>query len=262
MRLINFDDFLARLFQILFSDRVVEFQFDFFAQFLRADPSGSLDYDFSRNRTRLHLDDYLHAVAFWRTEDANILDGAALVKRLHILFHGYVVIWLAHLCPHICQNPLFTDGGGPCVLYFDRPDDGTRRRLLRNLRPGRWRSQQRTNECDPSCRKWGAHPSGKFFHRLRSAIPRKRTNAEQAAISGRRSPSSRQRFSTVASASTESPAVSFNLEVRTSYSVAAAGSRHRERGIRSAQHLAEMLSRRCSPHFLPSLPSRNRLRHI
>ena len=139
--LINFDDFFAPFFQVLFSDRVVEFQFDFFAQFLRADPSGSFDYDFSRIQMRLHLDDYLDAVAFWRTEDAKILDRAALVKRFHILLHGYVVIWLAHLCPHICQKPLFTHGGGPCVLYFDRPDDGTRRRLLGSLRPGRWRSQ-------------------------------------------------------------------------------------------------------------------------
>ena len=31
MRLINFDDFFARFFQILFFDRLIELQFDFFA---------------------------------------------------------------------------------------------------------------------------------------------------------------------------------------------------------------------------------------
>ena len=56
--LINFDDFLPRFFQLLFVDRLVQFQFDFFAQSLCFHAFGTVDYDLAKDRTRLHSDDH------------------------------------------------------------------------------------------------------------------------------------------------------------------------------------------------------------
>jgi hypothetical protein len=69
---IDFDDFLARLFQLLFVNRLVEFQFDFFAQSFRFDPFGSVDFDLAQDRTGLHGDDYLHSIALWLGKNANV----------------------------------------------------------------------------------------------------------------------------------------------------------------------------------------------
>src|SRR5215471_11361515 len=69
VRLINFYDFLARLFQLLFIDRLVESQFDFLAQPLRFDAFGAIDYNLADDRTCLHLDDYFDLVAFRLGED-------------------------------------------------------------------------------------------------------------------------------------------------------------------------------------------------
>src|SRR5206468_1676416 len=77
--LINFDNFLARFLQLLFVYRLVEFQFDFFAQSFRFDLFGSIDFDFAHDRARLDGNDHLHAVAFRLGKDANVQNGAGLV---------------------------------------------------------------------------------------------------------------------------------------------------------------------------------------
>src|ERR1041385_3235136 len=206
---------------------------------MRFDSFCSLDYDFSRDQSRLHLDDYLDSIAQRLAEDANILDGTALVKRFDILLHGSVVKWLAHLCPHVRQNVFLAHRGWTGVLDVDRSDDGTRRNLLWSLlwilRLDRWHSQQRANKCDPGCCSWGAHPSRKVSHRLRSAIPRKHTHAGQAPISGRRWQSSRRDFTQMVATLRRGVRVakrdvptSFNSKVRTNYSGAAVRNRHHE----------------------------------
>ena len=56
--LINFYDFLPGFFQLLFVDRLVQFQFDFFAQSLCFHAFGAVDYDLAKDRTRLHSNDH------------------------------------------------------------------------------------------------------------------------------------------------------------------------------------------------------------
>src|SRR5262249_2546858 len=60
-RLINVDDFLTRLFQMLFVNRLIQSYFDFLAQSLRLDPFGAGDFDLAYNRPRLNGNDHLHA---------------------------------------------------------------------------------------------------------------------------------------------------------------------------------------------------------
>ena len=54
--LIDIDDFLARLFQLLFVNRLVEFQFYFFADSLWLDLFGAVDFDFAHDCARLNRD--------------------------------------------------------------------------------------------------------------------------------------------------------------------------------------------------------------
>src|SRR5262249_17884093 len=78
--LIDFDDFLATFFQLLFVNRVVEFQLDFFAQPLRFHSLSSIDYDLAQDRTRLHGYNHLHSIALRLGKNADILNRASLVK--------------------------------------------------------------------------------------------------------------------------------------------------------------------------------------
>ena len=78
--LIDLDDLLARVFQLLFVNGLVEPQFDFFAQPLRFHTLGSIDHDFAQNRTRLHGHDHLHSISLGLGKNADVLNRAGLVK--------------------------------------------------------------------------------------------------------------------------------------------------------------------------------------
>ena len=103
----------------MFILRLIELQFDFFAQPFRLDLFGSIDFDFSDDRTRLHGNDYLHAVAFRLGEDANVQNGASFVKGLNILLDYLIRIRLAHLGSHLRENPFLADRPGSGVLHVD-----------------------------------------------------------------------------------------------------------------------------------------------
>src|SRR4030095_10884039 len=92
--LIDLDDFLARFFQLLFVNRLVQFQFDFFAQSLRFYPLGSVDYDLSQDRTCLHSYDHLLSIALRLGKNANVLNRPSLVEGRNIVLDYFVRIWL------------------------------------------------------------------------------------------------------------------------------------------------------------------------
>src|SRR5262249_14921299 len=115
-------------------------------------------------------------------------------KGRNIILDHLIRIRLAHPGAHLRKNPFLTDGAWTCVLHLDRPDDGRCRGSLRRLRPRDRGTKEGANESAPDCKRRGAHPSRKKFHRLRSAAPRKRAHAGQAAISERRCQSSRPDF--------------------------------------------------------------------
>src|SRR4030095_14506884 len=78
--LINLDHLLARFLEKLLVDRLVDFQFDFFAEPFWLDSLGSIDFDFAYDRTRLHRHGHLHPVAFRLREDANVENRARPVE--------------------------------------------------------------------------------------------------------------------------------------------------------------------------------------
>src|SRR5262249_4450049 len=100
-RLINVDDFLTRLFQMLFVNRLIQSYFDFLAQSLRLDPFGAGDFDLAYNRPRLNGNDHLHAVAFRLSKDSNVPNVTGFVQRFDILLHDLVCIGLANFRAHL-----------------------------------------------------------------------------------------------------------------------------------------------------------------
>ena len=126
--LIHVDDFLTRFFQLLFVNRAVEWQFDFFPQSLRFDPFGSGNFDLAQNGTYLHGNDHLHSIAFGLRKNANVLNGAGLIKCRDVLLDHLVGIRLPHFCAHLRQNPVFTDRLRASVLHVDGANDRRCRR--------------------------------------------------------------------------------------------------------------------------------------
>ena len=184
--LIYFDYFLARFLQLLFVNWLVKSQLDFFAQSLRLDPFGSGDFDLAHDRPCLHRHDHLHAIPFRLSKNANVMNGASLVKRLDVLLDHRIGVGLAHPRAHLRQDPFLAHCLRPCVLHVDGTDNGGAGRRLRRLCSGDSRTKQRTDGGDPKCKWREAHPSRKMSHRLRSAGQNKPTHNRRA-ISGRRS---------------------------------------------------------------------------
>ena len=138
-RLINFDDFLARLFQLLFINSLIEFHFDFFAQPGRFDPFGAGDFDLVHDRPRLNCNDDLDAVAFGLSKNPNISNIASLVQRLDVLLHHFIRIRLANFRTHLSQNAFLAEGRRPGVLHIYGTDHRRPGSRLRRLGTGQYR---------------------------------------------------------------------------------------------------------------------------
>src|SRR5437660_12288584 len=117
--LINFYDFVPGFFQLLVVDRLVQLQFDFFAQSLCFHAFGAVDYDLAKDRTRLHSNDHPYAIALGLSENANVLNRASLVESGDVLLDDLIGIWLAHPGPNLCENSFLADSAGACVLHFN-----------------------------------------------------------------------------------------------------------------------------------------------
>ena len=192
--LIDLDDFLARVFQFLFVNRLVEFHFDFLAQPFRADMFGARDFDLANNRPRLHGDNDFDAVAFRLSKDSDVSNVIGFVQRLDVLLHDLVRLRLANFCAHLRQNAFFADCRWACVLHVHGADDGRSRSRLWRLRPDNYGREQRTKGGDPNRNRRGAHPSTKTLHMLEAQPHAIQTDAGQAPISEIRPQSSRRDF--------------------------------------------------------------------
>jgi hypothetical protein len=83
--LIDFDDLLPGLLQLLFVNRLVQSQFDFFTQSLRFYAFGSVNNDFAQDRTRLDGNDDLYPIALRLSINTNVLNRASLVECRNIV---------------------------------------------------------------------------------------------------------------------------------------------------------------------------------
>src|SRR5206468_9145691 len=117
--LINFDDFLPGFFQLLFVNRLVQFQFDFFAQSLCFHAFGTVDYDLAQDRTRLHGNDYLQSIALRLSKNPNVLNRAGLVESRDILLNHFVGIRLTHPGPHLSENSFPAHSTGACEFHVN-----------------------------------------------------------------------------------------------------------------------------------------------